>query len=292
MGKIDKKEIHYYFSMYISNRNEKNLENLYVKYKSLVYKIAFSFLKNESDAEDIVQNIFLKINCVDFNQLPKDYEASWLYTITKNECINSLKSKKESISINEIYTISSNNDLINKVIEMEDFNNLIKKLPEKDKEIISLKILSDLSFKKISELLNIPIGTVEWRYYKSLGSIKLIINSFIIFVVTLCTGIIRNNQQKKKFNEKLNISQIGKNTLDKNENNVSENNFIDGLVDRRPLNENTNTTIEEITLNTNTFKSDIVTNGLFVISLIFFAIMCISIIFAVKHRFKRKNNYE
>lgn len=290
MNKVVKQEIHYYFSNYILNRNEKNLEEIYIKYKPLVYKIAFSFLKSIDDAEDVVQNVFLKIHNIDSKQLPREFENSWLYKVTKNESINILKKNNKNVNIDEIYSISDKNDLINKIINIEDFNNLIKKLPEKDREVVSLKIISGMSFKKISKLLDMPLGTVEWRYYKSINHLKLIINNFIICIVTLCAGIVRSYKQKQEVNEKSNISK------EENSNYISQentSNVIDEFADRE-INNETNETAEEIMIENREVKPDIITKGLFSTSLIFFIIIIIVIIHSLKHkiRIKNKNNIE
>lgn len=284
MNKVVKQEIHYYFSNYILNRNEKNLEEIYIKYKPLVYKIAFSFLKNTDDAEDVVQNVFLKIHNIDSKQLPREFENSWLYKVTKNESINILKKNNKNVDIDEIYSISEKDDLINKIINIEDFNNLIKKLPEKDREIVSLKIISDMPFKKISKLLDMPLGTVEWRYYKSINHLKLIINNFIICIITLCAGIVRRYKQKQEVNEESNISKEG------NSNTISQentSNVIDDFADRE-INIETNETTEEIIIENKEFKSDIIANGLFGTSLIFLIIMIIVIIHSLKHKIRIK----
>ena len=56
---------------------------MYINYKDLIYFIAYSFLKNKEDSEDIVQNIFLKLQKLDKEKLPKQNEFTWLYTVTK-----------------------------------------------------------------------------------------------------------------------------------------------------------------------------------------------------------------
>jgi hypothetical protein len=66
---------------------------------------------------------------------------------------------------------------------MSSYYNLIENLKPIDKEIISLRILSDFTFDKIAQMLNMPIGTVEWRYYKSLHYIKLSISNLAAFII-------------------------------------------------------------------------------------------------------------
>ena len=169
-------------------KDNKGLEDLYRIYHKKVYGIAFSIVKNKEDAEDIMQIVFAKIQELDKTKLPSNKEMTWLYTLTKNETLNYLKKKKGEVSLDTIYEIENKNNEIDKKIDHIEFNRLISKLNEKEQEIISLKILSDFSFQEISELLNEPIGTVKWRYYKSLHSIKRMLGSLAMFIITFVIG--------------------------------------------------------------------------------------------------------
>ena len=186
--KIDDKELEKIF-VDISQNRAQGIEELYNKYKKIVYAIAFTISKNNTDAEDIVQIVFTKIYEIDESKLPINKQSSWLYSITKNETINFLKKKKNDIPLDKIYEISDDNRDLNKVIDNIEFNRLISKLNEKEKEIVSLKILSNFSFEEISNLLNEPIGTIKWRYYKSIYSLKAILGNLAMFIISFIIGV-------------------------------------------------------------------------------------------------------
>ena len=188
MIEMNRKELKSIF-VNIKEENEKGLEELYSKYHKMVYGIAFSIVKNKEDAEDIMQIVFTKIQELDKMKLPSDKEMTWLYTLTKNEALNYLKKKKGEFSLDTIYEIENKNNEIDAKIDHIEFNRLISKLNKKEEEIISLKIVSNFSFQEISELLNEPVGTVKWRYYKSLRSIKRMLGSLAMFVITFTIGI-------------------------------------------------------------------------------------------------------
>ena len=194
-------------------KDNKGLEDLYRIYHKIVYGIAFSIVKNKEDAEDIMQIVFAKIQELDKTKLPSNKEMTWLYTLTKNETLNYLKKKKGEVSLDTIYEIENKNNEIDKKIDHIEFNRLISKLNEKEQEIISLKILSDFSFKEISELLNEPIGTVKWRYYKSLHSIKRMLGSlamsiitFVIGTKTILTNVKTHKEQQDTIQEEDNLN--------------------------------------------------------------------------------------
>lgn len=189
------------------------IEDLYKEYNGLIYGIAYSLVKNKEIAEDIMQNIYLKIVKIDKSLLPKDYEKSWLYTVTKNETLNYIKKLNKEINIDDIYEISKEDENLNKIIDKDTYNKIINKLNKKDKEIVSLKILGDRKFREISEILKIPIGTVQWRYYKALNTIKILIGNIAIFVLTFSLYIgknIKKSYMKKNSSESINEINIEK----------------------------------------------------------------------------------
>ena len=89
MKKINVEELRELF-IEIKYGNNIAFEKLYKNYKNLVYKIAYSILKNSYDSDDIVQIVFEKIYSIDKDKLPTRNESSWLYSVTKNETINYL----------------------------------------------------------------------------------------------------------------------------------------------------------------------------------------------------------
>lgn len=195
MRKINNKLIHEQFMEY-KNQKTNDITGLYKYTFELVQSIAFSILKNTEDANDVSQNVFTKIVEIDKKMLPSEYEASWLYTVTKNECISFLRKKNSYIDIGEIYEIKEKNSDIDKIIEAESFNRIIDGLEEKEKQIICLKIISKLNFREISKILNIPMGTVQWIYYKSIRSLRVSLTSLGAFILTFIFGIgilIRKN---------------------------------------------------------------------------------------------------
>lgn len=73
MKNIDEKELHEIFDK-MRKDDKKSYEELYKKYYKLVYNIAFSILKNKENAEDISQNVFIKIGNLKKEKLPNSYE--------------------------------------------------------------------------------------------------------------------------------------------------------------------------------------------------------------------------
>ena len=191
MNKINQKELHEIFQN-LKNKNQSAYNTLYENYYKLVYGIVFSIIKNNADSEDITHEIFTKIYKLDSSKLPEDHEASWLFTVSKNECLQFIRKTKPNISIDEMYEIPTNYNGIDDVIDKEYYNRLISGLKEDEKIIVSLKVLSNFTFKKISQVMNIPIGTVQWKYYNAINSLKISIGSLagavLAFIIVIARG--------------------------------------------------------------------------------------------------------
>lgn len=196
MKNIKKQEIHEIIQR-IKHNEKGAIEELYEGYKRLIINISFSIIKNKDISEEITQSIFLKIMQMQVEKLPDNNELSWLYTITKNESIDYLRKQKNEISIEEIYDIADNNNSINEIINVDAYNKLIDRLNKKEKEIVSLKILAGLTFDEIGKLLKKPTGTVKWRYYKAIYSLKLALGNLGMAIVAFVIGIktIKNRQK-------------------------------------------------------------------------------------------------
>ena len=188
MDKINIDDLHSIF-LGIENNKEVYFNKLYEKYKKLVYSVAFSILKNKENSEDVVQKVFIKIWNMENQKLPKSNEACWLYSITKNEAIDLIRTQKSLLNIDELYYISEENEELNKILDKDSYNRIISKLDLKEQEIISLKILSNLSFKEISHILDIPESTAKWKYYKSLHTLKLLLGNLGMFIISFTIGL-------------------------------------------------------------------------------------------------------
>ena len=234
MDKIKKQELHEIFQK--AKQGEANaLKELHEKYHKLIYSIAFSILKNKEDSEDVVQIVFLKIFQTDKNKLPTANEASWLYSLTKNETLNYLRKKKLEVNIDEIYYMSEEDNELNKIIDNDSYNRIITKLDKQAQEIVSLKILSNMSFREISLLLNMPMGTVQWKYYTSLYTLRLLLGNISMVIIGILIFVKANLSNKKMEQNSENVeneaeSGEGKNEQFENEINSSKENETDSTI--------------------------------------------------------------
>ena len=148
------------------------MEEIYERYSKLVYKYLYGLCKDEALAEDLTQETFYKA-IRGINKFNNECKINtWLYRIAKNVWIDYLKKKKITVPLEEQLVID--NSFEN---NLEDKNNLINlyksihKLDENTREVLYLRINSELSFKDIGNILN---KSEEWArivFYR--GKIKL-----------------------------------------------------------------------------------------------------------------------
>lgn len=286
--KIDENELEKIF-LNIKQDRTSGIEELYCKYKKVIYGIVFTIAKNQNDAEDIAQTIFVKMTEMEDSKLPKSNYASWLYVITKNETINFLKKKKKDIPLDKIYEIPDESNEINKIIDNEEFNKLISKLNDKEKEIISLKILSNFSFEEIGKLLKEPTGTVKWRYYKGVNSLKIILENIVMSIVSFIIGVkaLFTSNQGKNVIEQENSADLNISDEDILQDNLEANkgeNINNTITNTTP---NENSTIQENIIYENEMNNNynqFIGYSFIGLSIIF---LIISLCFLIRYQLKR-----
>ena len=233
MNRIDEKELKQLFIELKSSNNKVAFETLYKKYNKLVYRIAFTILKNKEDSEDIVQAVFSKIYSLPKDKLPIDNIATWIYSVTKNEAISLYRKRKNTIDLDCMYEIADSDDEINRIVDQDRYNRILSKLNDKEKEVVSLKILTNLTFDEIAKLLDEPAGTVKWS---NLG----------MFIITFVMGIkLLSNQNKSNRAEQKTVED---NSIEKNQENIENETTKSETQDS--LKEEMNNVKEEIEENT------------------------------------------
>ena len=290
MKKINEKELKMLF-IELRHNKEKAFNNLYSKYGKLVYGIAFSILKNNADTEDVCQMIFIKIYNMENKKFPTEKEACWLYSLTKNESISYLRKKHNDINIEDIYDIEKDDQEIDYLLDKDEYNKLISRLDEKEKQVISLKILGNLSFKEISRLIDEPVSTIKWRYYKSIHDLKLLLGNLSLSIITFMIGLkcLLNNKQKNQIIE--NKEEIKEDAKEEQgfENSTKSEEYKENLNYADSVLENTitNETYETIKVEEkNETELNYYGIGLISTSVLFLILTLIFIIIFIKHQLK------
>jgi RNA polymerase sigma-70 factor (ECF subfamily) len=138
------------------------------RYAKTVYNLALNFFNNREDAEDITQDIFLKV----YNNIEKFREDksfnSWLVKISTNYCIDHWRKSKRSARRVELSDdlIKTDHTPEDRVVKDYDVINLRNKMSDLDPDLRLLLIMRDIqdhSYKEIATTLNLPLGTIKSR---------------------------------------------------------------------------------------------------------------------------------
>jgi RNA polymerase sigma-70 factor, ECF subfamily len=153
------------------NGSELSFNKLAKKYQKKIYWHARRMTGNHLDADEIVQEVFL----VMYNKL-KDFHFksslyTWIYTITSTRSLNYIKRRKlkELFSFEDrIDEMKKDEDIISSIEDREAFKqieNMLQKLPPKQREVFILKSFDDLSYEEISGITGKSVGGLKANYF-------------------------------------------------------------------------------------------------------------------------------
>ncbi|MGB5946608.1 RNA polymerase sigma factor SigW [Paenisporosarcina sp.] len=155
-------------------------------FQDKLYRICYRMLGNQHEAEDIAQEAFVRafINIHTFDTNRKF--STWLYRIGTNLCIDRIRKKKPDYyldaevagteGLNMYSQIASKEELPEQeVLKMEMQDRVqyeISRLPDKYRAVIILKYMEDLPLQEISEILEMPLGTVKTRIHRGREALR------------------------------------------------------------------------------------------------------------------------
>lgn len=174
------------------------IKYIWNEFSSELYKYINSKVKNECDAEDILQDIFVKI----YKNIDKVDEQtklkSWIYKITKNTIIDYYRKKKDiPVDIKKLdkgLEGDNNSENMNEEIS-KCLEKMIFELPEKYQEVIELYDMKGMKHKEISEKLNVTISGSKMKVQRSKAKLKEILLQCCDFEVDAFGNIIDYKQK-------------------------------------------------------------------------------------------------
>lgn len=147
-------------------RHKSAYELFFKEHYSALCRFAFPFLKDADDAEEVVQNCFVKL-WKDRERLKIESSVkAYMYTSVRNSCLNQLKhiDIKEAYKQHNEIQLQQNSNLEGELeaSELQDkITDAIEKMPEQRRKVFSMSRFEGLKYKEIAEQLNISPKTVE-----------------------------------------------------------------------------------------------------------------------------------
>lgn len=173
----------------MKNGDQGGLHDIYSAYLAYIYSVVYTILQNKENAEDVTSDFFIKLWSIADNYKPGNGHKGYLATIARNMAIDYLrKHKKElliaefestdedtegSISATNMGAIASQEKSVEDLV-VGDMNlkEALETLKPNEREIINMKIMGDMTFQEIADILGKPLGTVTWQYREAINKLR------------------------------------------------------------------------------------------------------------------------
>lgn len=148
------------------------LQQLLKLEKEKLYRMAYTYVKNEEDALDIFQQTVLQaIESVHQVKEP-EYFSTWLTRICINKSLSVLKKKKKLIVLDEVEDRRAATEDSVDIAQQLDVASALGLLPEKYKTVLLLRFYQDFTVKQIADVMECPEGTVKTGIHRGLALLK------------------------------------------------------------------------------------------------------------------------
>ncbi len=171
----DNKVLDNYISR-IAQGDSEAMSALYYQTQNSIYGFALSILKNTDDAQDVLQDCFIKIHSAAAAYVSQGKPLAWMLTITKNLCYLKIRNNKrdDHVPMEALETYFADNSSVtseDKVVLYQCLNNLT----DEERQIVILHTVAGLKHREISKLLELPLSTVLSKYNRSLKKLKIML---------------------------------------------------------------------------------------------------------------------
>ena len=171
----------------IADGDRDALKEIYEEYLPYLYTIVLGVVQQRETAEDVTSDVFIRIWNSAAKFQPGSGHKGWLATIARNMAIDELRKHKREVlmgggggdeendsggieDFSEQETPSEGVE--DEVVEQLSIMEALDRLKPEEREIVDMKVLSEMTFKEISEILQIPMGTVTWRYQAAIKKLR------------------------------------------------------------------------------------------------------------------------
>ncbi|TDO05709.1 RNA polymerase sigma-70 factor [Sunxiuqinia elliptica] len=161
----------------LKSNSSSAFQALFEKYSQRIYRFSLGYLKSTQEAEEIVQDVFLRVWKAREELLVERSFESYLFTIAKNTILNTIRKANYEKAYLEYSSLHSNkNSLLDEELDFKELDRIyrraIEKLPARRKEVYRLSRDNGLSNREIANELGISVKTVENQMTAALSAIK------------------------------------------------------------------------------------------------------------------------
>jgi RNA polymerase sigma-70 factor (ECF subfamily) len=173
----------------VRNGDREAFAKLVLKYQSRVFTLAMRILDNRSEAEDIAQDIFVKVfqSLHDFRGASRF--STWLYRIAVNHCLNHIRRRTRQqqtfvVTESEEWMQESSGSNPQKTLEQKERWALVQAklqlLSPEHRTIVLLRDFEGLSYEEIADVLQLESGTVKSRLHRARMELKALLEPYLV----------------------------------------------------------------------------------------------------------------
>ncbi len=147
-------------------------QDLYHQTAGAVYGFALSILKNRADAEDVMQEAYIKTYEGAVTYRPGGKPLAWILTIVRNLSYNKIRAGRVCEDISEYESEAYVSDGVEAALDRHVLEKAIEILEFEERQIVILHAMTGLKHKEIAGILEVPVGTVLSKYNRSLKKLR------------------------------------------------------------------------------------------------------------------------
>ena len=148
------------------------LEALYVQTQRAVYALALSILRDPEEAQDVTQEVYLKVRAAAHLYVPQGKPLAWLFTITKNLCRDVQRAQGRTDQAPEGMEDDLRFSYVSDPTDRLVLEAALKALGDEERQVVLLHAVSGLKHREIAQDLGLPLSTVLSRYNRALKKLK------------------------------------------------------------------------------------------------------------------------
>ncbi len=147
-------------------------EYLFNRYRDAIYRLLVQRLGGTGDAEDLLQETFIKVY-INLHRYRAEYTfGQWVYTIARNTFVDYVRRRQEDISIDERFsapaspTPTPEESVIN-LQQRSQIEHCLDRLAPRYRQLISMRFFEEYSYEEIAAKLSLPLGTVKTQIHRA-----------------------------------------------------------------------------------------------------------------------------
>jgi RNA polymerase sigma-70 factor (ECF subfamily) len=179
---VNTEELEFYIQK-ITEKETSALRNIYELMGQAVFSYAYTIVRDRQLAEDIAQDVFIKIlSNADSYKMGGNPKA-WIMSITHNEAVDTIRKRKNlalSDSAEDVLPEESTDDFEDNITRKMHLEYYLNQLEPIQQEIIKLHLLTEISFRDIGRMLNMSLGKVGWQYKQALTRLQKLMKDEVI----------------------------------------------------------------------------------------------------------------